>query len=62
MFKKGVLILSVSVFCFSMVSCGKSAEEKALDEFNESMKQFEKEYDKSMKEFEKSMKDLGYYI
>ena len=53
MFKKAVLILSVSVFCLAMVSCGKSAEEKALDEFNESMKQFEKEYDKSMK-------DLGY--
>ena len=53
MFKKAVLILSVSVFCLAMVSCGKSAEEKALE-------QFEKEYDKSMKEFEKSMKDLGY--
>ena len=60
MLKRLILMSSVFVFCLAMVSCGKSPEEKALDEFNESMKQFEKEYDKSMKDFEKSMKDLGY--
>ena len=60
MFKKAVLMLSVLVFCLVMVSCGKSAEEKAIDDFNKSMKEAEKELNKSMEEFEKSMKDLGY--
>ncbi len=57
MLKKIFFTLTICTFCLSMISCGKSAEEKAYDRAVDDAERLMK---KATKDAERMMKDLGY--
>ena len=53
MFKKIFLMLIVPTFCLSLIACGKSAEEKAIEEWENAV-------DEAAREWEKAMDDIAF--
>ena len=52
MFKKIFLMLIVPTFCLSLIACGKSAEEKAIEEWENAVDEAAREWEKAIDEMD----------